>query len=600
MNKYMTKNMNKYMNKIMNKRIYLLGVVLAVSTFITLARTPQEAAEVASTFWNTQQTQKTNKKLTKNTIAQPVELSYTLRTADDQENALYVFNTPQKGFVIVSAEEDARDVLGYSENNSFDANNVPPALIFWMQMYADEIAAYKAAEMAGTLTNTKQSEEEYNYTPVEPILGDVKWGQSAPFNDLAPIVDNKKCPAGCVATALAQIMYVHKHPEKGTGMKSVTTKTHGLMLSADFSQTTYDWENMLPTYVLGEYNQAQASAVATLLYHVGIASDMDYKPGASGTQSSSGLLALMNFFGYDKGMEMLLKDYMAEKTILDKLSAELQAGRPAYVSGSTIKNEGHAFVCDGMQANGYLHINWGWNGQSDGYFALSALKPETQGTGGSLNNLAFTEYVDLCLGIQPDKGGKSKPILTTDRITLGGFSSSTPTNVASPITFNLDVVMNSGYVNVRGNITYHLLNKKGENAQTMPTGTDISLAPGYYRTNTVTTMSKSGVTVPDGQYYLTLMLEQNGMEVPILLKDVGQIYIPILVKDGKYTLNNTPEEEEEPSAVEDVQTANMVYLYDIFGRMVDSQSSKMERAWNVPANGIYIQKQGEKTSKVSL
>lgn len=596
----------------MTKRISLLGLVLLATTILTFARTPEQAAQVASQFWAAKNVNiQANAKRQAPTMAQPVKLAFTQQTADQNSTALYVFNNNDEGFVIVSAEDDARAVLGYSDTGSFDANNIPPGLAFWLQMYADEIAAYQAAPKSETAAEEEDEEEEYVFTPVEPIIEEVQWGQGVPYNSLVPTVNETKCPAGCVAVALGQIMYAHKYPTQGTGMHAYTTITQKIQLSVNFGDTRYEWDKILPRYTLGEYSAENTTAVATLLYHLGVAVDMDYNPHGSGAFSNAAIMALIRYFGYDEGIEILLKDYMDEEDILDYIAADLAKGNPVYVSGSTVNNEGHAFVCDGIREDGYMHINWGWDGSSNGYYALSALHPKEQGTGGSASGLSFTKSVEVYTGIQPEQGGSSKPVVTISDFSFS-FESKEPQKKNKPIMITMDDLQNSGYIMANGKVVYHLLNENGEVAQSLDLVDTrnimetfrLNLAVGYVYTKPTTVMNTGAIKVPDGQYFLTVMVEQDEHIVPIWMINAGQIYIPVLVKGDEYILNNAQGEgwpgEEEPSAVEDVQAASTVYLYDIFGRMVDSQSAKMERAWNVPANGIYIQKQGEKTSKVSL
>jgi hypothetical protein len=145
---------------------------------------------------------------------------------------------------------------------------------------------------------------------------------------------------------------------------------------------------------------------------------MSYGIDGSGAHGQIAMNGLINYFDYDADITVWQKDFhLDDERIMQAIATDLQAGRPVYMEAYTVNQEGHAFLCDGMQSDGYLHINWGWNGLSNGYFALSALDPELQGTGGSSGNYAFNVQVAVYTGIQPDRGGVAKPLMTADKFT---------------------------------------------------------------------------------------------------------------------------------------------------------------------------------------
>ena len=292
------------------KKLWLIGGLLCCMSI--WARTPEQAACVASEFLsskNTPAVRRMQQAEKAEAVTTPVEIAYTQMQVDNAP-AVYVFNG-EDGFVLVSAEDDARAILGYSDHGRFDATDMPENMQFWLQMYADELARYEANKpvlKAGQVSmhRAKRAATD-SYPTITPILGDVEWGQDEPYNNLCPTVGGERSVTGCVATAISQIMYVHKYPAKGIGSKTYTTESHGLQLNVNFGATTYDWGNMLP-YYKNNYNSTQANAVATLMYHVGVAADMDYDPDGSGAISSAALANMGRYFGYDKGIQTLPKD----------------------------------------------------------------------------------------------------------------------------------------------------------------------------------------------------------------------------------------------------------------------------------------------------
>ena len=526
------------------KKFWLIGGLLCCMSI--WARTPEQAACVASEFLsskNTPAVRRMQQAEKAEAVTAPVEIAYTQMQVDN-EPAVYVFNG-EDGFVLVSAEDDARAILGYSDHGRFDATDMPENMQFWLQMYADELARYEANKpvlKAGQVSmhRAKRAATD-SYPTITPILGDVEWGQDEPYNNLCPTVGGERSVTGCVATAISQIMYVHKYPTKGIGSKTYTTESHGLQLNVNFGATTYDWGNMLP-YYKNNYNSTQANAVATLMYHVGVAADMDYDPDGSGAISSAALAAITEYFGYNKSIHVLPKDFMKEETVLQTVASDLQEGRPVYISGSTVNQEGHAFVCDGMQSDGYLHINWGWNGSGNGYFALSALDPENQGTGGSASDLAFTEGVCLYTNIKPTVGGEAMPLITVDKLTR---TSSDAINKTTAVGFSLDAFTSTGIATAAGMVTYFIYNNAGEVVNKVEIGT-FELDPGYCYTNAINISQKLPSNLAQGDYELEIRyIDDNDKDHPILVKGLGEVRVPFMVTSSQFVFGKIAEPEKD-------------------------------------------------------
>ncbi len=522
------------------KKLWLIGGLLCCMSI--WARTPEQAACVASEFLsskNTPAVRRMQQAEKAATVTAPVEIAYTQMQVDN-EPAVYVFNG-EDGFVLVSAEDDARAVLGYSDHGRFDATDMPENMQFWLQMYADELASKPTSSLKGRVQRRIAAQTQATYPTISPILGEVEWGQDEPYNNLCPTVGGERSVTGCVATAISQIMYAHKYPIKGIGSKTYTTESHGLQLNVNFGATTYDWGNMLP-YYKNNYNSTQANAVATLMYHVGVAADMDYDPDGSGAISSAALAAITEYFGYNKSIHVLPKDFMKEETVLQTVASDLQEGRPVYISGSTVNQEGHAFVCDGMQSDGYLHINWGWNGSGNGYFALSALDPENQGTGGSASDLAFTEGVCLYTNIKPSAGGEAMPLVTVDKLTR---TSSDAINKTTAVGFSLDAFTSTGIATAAGMVTYFIYNNAGEVVNKVKIGT-FELDPGYGYTSAINISQKLPSNLAQGDYELEIRyIDDNDKDHPILVKGLGEVRVPFMVTSSQFVFGKIAEPEKD-------------------------------------------------------
>lgn len=344
--------------------------------------------------------------------SQQLKLVYTEKEAG--ANTVYVFNRPDgEGFIILSADDLAPEVLGYSEDGIFEESKVAPHFLEWLKDYSNTInRAIIANKPVGSSAHRAKREN------IAPILKS-KWGQGSNydgmniFNQYCPKVNGTLCPTGCEATAVAQIMYHYKYPLKGIGSSSYTSQTHNLSLNANFGNTNYDWDAMQDAYGVyiaedGEYKTAEVStraneAVSRLMYHCGVAMNMDYAPGGSGAYTFEAMRGLIENFGYNPMMSYRLREYYSDDAWESMIYEQIAQGIPLLYCGSTVKNEGHAFVCDGYK-DGLYHINWGWDGMSDGYYTIlgdNSLHPKRQGTGGSYTADAFNQNHEILCGFLP-------------------------------------------------------------------------------------------------------------------------------------------------------------------------------------------------------
>ncbi|MCM1521975.1 MAG: C10 family peptidase [Muribaculaceae bacterium] len=323
-----------------------------------------------------------------------VEAALTLNVLESEEPALYVISRGEgQGFVVVSADDVAEPLLGYSDTD-LDLNNLPDNFRWWLSQYQAEISAGIAAGAS-----------EYGYAAaasrkdIEPLVT-TKWDQGAPYNLLCPTSGNQSTYAGCVAVAMAQVIKYHDYPEKGTGSHSYSW--NGQRLTFDYANTTFEWDLMLNSYSSTSGTAAERNAVATLIYACGVAVDMGYGTSSSGAQSSAVPGAMREYFGFDKGINMAVRLAYSSEEWEDLIYNDLKNVGPVYYSGRG-ESGGHAFVCDGYK-NGLFHFNWGWGGMSDGYFRLNRLVPGSQGIGG--NSDGFNSDQTIILGAE-------KPIINS-------------------------------------------------------------------------------------------------------------------------------------------------------------------------------------------
>lgn len=326
--------------------------------------------------------------------------------------AAYVFDT-RSGYMVVSADDVAAPMLGYADEGSFDAANIPDNLRYWLESYASEIAWARDNGVEPARSRASRADR----APIAPLVK-TQWNQGSPYNNYCPIYNGSRSVTGCVATAMAQVMKYYNYPAKGTGSHSYTTKTLKISQSMDFSSTSFRWTSMADSY--GSFSStSQKNAVATLMHACGVSVDMDYTPNESGAPSMNVASALANYFGYDKGVRYLMRDYYGMAEWEELVYNQLVEFGPVQYSGSNT-SAGHSFVCDGYSADGYFHFNWGWGGMSDGYFLLTALDPTSQGIGGS--TAGYNSGQDIIANVATSGEGKMYEQMLID----GDFKIDTP------------------------------------------------------------------------------------------------------------------------------------------------------------------------------
>ncbi len=311
----------------------------------------------------------------------------------------------ESGFVLVAATKRVWPVLAYSMEGNFHAPENEGNVAAWLNQYEDQIlfAINNSIEPTTEITATWQKYSSQNYQPiltdtpisVGPFLTS-KWNQGKFYNELCPVDPagpGGRAYAGCVATAMGQVMYYFRHPQTGTGSYSYFHQVYDT-ISANFGNTTYLWNEMV--------NQLSSSnlAVAELLFHLGVSVDMVYGPDGSGMYNHKAAYSLRTYFKYAPETQYVFRD----STSMDwdsLLVWHLDRKIPMYYAGwSQPHIYGHAFVVDGYQGEGYYHFNWGWGGSFDGYFYTNELTP-----GGSNFNLA-QELIINCI---PDTINYSYP-----------------------------------------------------------------------------------------------------------------------------------------------------------------------------------------------
>ncbi len=330
---------------------------------------------------------------------------------DGNNSDYFILNlSDDGGYVIVSGDDRFRDVLGYSNEGSFSFDTMPDGLAYMLSAYSREMDAAKG------YWETNDSEDSplllASAYPSVPPLVKTHWHQAYPFNAQVPIpysgsysTHHGKASVGCVALAMAQVMNYWKYPSEGSG--GIYHNQCYDDIAVNFDEQTYDWNNVADEYGFymdddgmvknATYTQTQADEVAKLCYHLGVAVDMAWNingTGGSGAYEDGIVRALAVNFGYNSYAKLVYRNVEGVEKFSDMIARDIVDGRPVIFSANSDAGGGHSFIMDGYDSSACLfHVNWGWQGADNGYYAISVLQPSNMGN--------FIEDQSAILGLQP-------------------------------------------------------------------------------------------------------------------------------------------------------------------------------------------------------
>ena len=290
--------------------------------------------------------------------------------------AFYVFNIGERGFVIIAGNDAYRPVIGHSNESTFDAANIPPALAYYLDGVAECMLQLRqavatpnvAAEWASVLSHGRLISR--NGGRGTGYFCQTKWNQDYPYNCLCPedpAGSGGHTYVGCLATAMSQLMRFWAYPTKGNGSHCYIHEDYG-EICADFGNTTYDWDNM-PNVLNNNSSEAEKLATGTLCFHCGVTIDMGYGPDGSGGASGPIPGVMHTYFDYSEANVQLRRNDFETETWKTMVREQFDMGWPMYYGGC--ENDGcHAFVCDGYDDFDMFHFNLGWGGGSDGWYLI--------------------------------------------------------------------------------------------------------------------------------------------------------------------------------------------------------------------------------------
>lgn len=328
----------------------------------------------------------------------------TARLSSNSAPAYYVFNNESgPGFVIVSGDDAALPILGYSDSYNFKSEGMPSNLSWWLNTMGSQV---KDLRQSGTSSYSGSANVGQDVVKYETAL----WDQGEPYYNACPMYRGQYSATGCGPTAIAITMRYWEWPDAGVGsIPSYRTESYSIRVSARTLGAAYDWKNMpLTDGAYSNWTSEQKNQVSRLMADIGAATEADYSPDGTGIYDDMVPVALAKYMKYDKSMYVAWRDYYSASEWYPLIRNEIENG-PVIYAGSDDMG-GHMFVLDGYTSADYYHVNWGWGGMANGYYVLTALNPDEQGMGA--NDLGtYNEYQSAIINVKPDEGGQTLDII---------------------------------------------------------------------------------------------------------------------------------------------------------------------------------------------
>ena len=320
-------------------------------------------------------------------------------------NDYYVFNIAGGGWVIIAGDDRANHVLAYGDNGSIDMNNMPQSMKAYIGRYKTQIEALKAYKGETRPKAPKRVEA------VEPLLKSVNWAQQGPFNYQCPVYNGETSSVGCAGLAMAQVVNYWKYPTEMPALASYPN-SYNYSYVPSLPARTINWSlvrNQYAEWVDGKLGYVEGvtddekQEVAWLCRYCSQSCQMTFSPDGRGSnvlKQKNGFLSL----GYSEDAKLLgieawpsretwnTTDYTDEQWTAI-MNEELAKGHPLPYSCEDW-SLGHAFVVDGVDADGLYHVSWGWYGRGDGWFEHRAFNVTVQNEYMEFNDALFM-IIDL-------------------------------------------------------------------------------------------------------------------------------------------------------------------------------------------------------------
>lgn len=517
-----------------------------------------------------------------------------------------VYGIKGKGVVFISKDDDIEPVLGISDED-FDVNNMPCGMKWWLNTANKSLERMKAKGITYSANPMAASGRPTYFIKTY-------WNQGTPFNKLCPQINGSAAPTGCIATAMAQIMKYYQYPatSKGTGIYSVTTykdKNDKEGTTKWYKRElghTYQWTAMLSSY--GMLSEDKNDAVATLMADAGAASQMNYQANGSGTIEWYAAKGFAENFRYDSlAISCLQRDFYTDAEWMEMVRKEMEAKQPVLYCGSDEIEGGHAFLLDGIQEDGKVHVNWGWGKSGDGWFDIDVLRPNITGFTGEGFNIGQSMVLGFKQQETPSADEENISQWVTDGYSF--YISNNELHVKLTNAYNYSHRVFDGKLDI-------VLQGMGDNSSKLYTDpifeTDtetpyVDMLSGFnYGDKDQPEVDFNLSQEPElknisaGTYKLFLGSKSTKEKAYQCLRSVGGtiMYTLTVAADGTMTLAQDGTSAISAVAVKHNISAPYTYIYNMQGQEVYKSKTQDFCLDDVPAHGVLIVKQGDTTRKV--
>ncbi len=507
-------------------------------------------------------------------------------------NYYNVYGKSGSGFAVISRDDIFQSVLAYSTESSFSENNLPCGLKWWMKTIEPIMNYYLndgiPCESSEIMLNGMQKTVA---TSVAPFIT-TKWGQGWPYNEMCPKSGTTHMPTGCIATAMAQCMNFYKYPSKGNsfGTATYTINNQTRTVSANFANSTYNWSLLKDTYD-STATTDEVSAISKIMYHCGVGAQMAYAESSSGANELNAGLALNQYFLYDScSLHCYQRSLYNDVEWTEMLYSELSKGYPVLYCGRDSLEGGHAFVFDGYDKSGLVHVNWGWDGACDGYYDFNLLAPIS-------SSYKFALDQSMIVGIRSTSdGNKYFSQWMADTVFKANRLS------ANILTYQINNVYNVGITNFYGLVGAVL--QKGDMYIQLVCDTLASCPPysGPSASGTITYNKMKNLAVGTYKLYLASKALTEKTWQPIRSKN-GVVNAYNLVKTSdNYSLtsdeNNTWMKID--GVIDNDYNNEIIRVYNISGQLLHTILSKDFNIDAIDGKGFIIIKRGNSSMKKFL
>lgn len=508
---------------------------------------PEKALETATEFWKSKVGKSSATGMKRIGVDRMSKAAG--RIAVEEKNPqFYIFTAENNnGFVIVSGDDELPAIVGYSTDATNYTTEMSDALVAWLGEYSEYVDEVRAGIIEPVQVRAAAG------TRVEPMLK-TSWNQGTPYNNMCPTINGSLPPSGCTATAMTQIMKFHEWPEHPktsiTWKSNITGETEYINIASHY----YDWANMLEHY-RGSYTQEQADAVALLTVDVGKAIGSSYGLSGTGSNEYNAAMAMVNVFNYSSDVVVVRRGETTEEEFVALIRENLEARQPVMFTGQGQSfSSGHAFVCDGIDEENLLHIDWGWDGSYNGFFDMTYMQPEGTGTGGGSGryNVAQAIIANIHPKESGERGRAGDPTLYDTRINDPVTGTELDEYVADASTGTAEFKITASFLNwshstVNTNLAFALENENGNyeysEIEDFKLSIDLDKAVGYHISFNYDISGKT-----EGCYNIKLCYKQKDGSYKFMPGDNNMV---IEVGSGKATLRK---------ATPDVELSNFDFL----------------------------------------